>query len=226
MQQYGLLPCLQARVHAHFLDLTNGLCQHYDDSWEWHVSCRRQWLSNSMMALQRCIQLVLVYAYQACVTADTRFVQGALAPFAASAALFAGYLVVKFFPNLNLQAFLNLYFWLIGSIAIFGALQSPLRQSVSLLGYPSSPSDVSCIFVHTGGLIHLMFAVLCTHGVTHLTWCHLAHVSCILVHTCGLTWVFHNMMFCLAYVSNGEWSHVCSVNPAAGDVNVAVAYFG
>lgn len=56
--------------------------------------------------------------------------QGALAPFAASVALFAGYLVVKFFPNLNLQVFLNLYFWLIGSIAIFGALQSPLRQSV------------------------------------------------------------------------------------------------
>ena len=56
--------------------------------------------------------------------------QGALAPFAASVALFAGYLVVKFFPNLNLQAFLNLYFWLIGSIAIFGALQGPLRQSV------------------------------------------------------------------------------------------------
>ena len=76
----------------------------------------------------------------------TSVLQGALAPFAASAALFAGYLVVKFFPNLNLQAFLNLYFWLIGSIAIFGALQSPLRQSVSLLGYPSSPSDLSCVF--------------------------------------------------------------------------------
>ncbi len=95
----------------------------------------------------------------------TSVLQGALAPFAASAALFAGYLVVKFFPNLNLQAFLNLYFWLIGSIAIFGALQSPLRQSVSLLGYPSSPCDASCVFVHTGGLIHLMFTVLCTCSV-------------------------------------------------------------
>ncbi|DBB05845.1 hypothetical protein WJX82_011264 [Trebouxia sp. C0006] len=63
--------------------------------------------------------------------------EGALAPFAASAALFAGYLVVKFFPNLNLQAFLNLYFWLIGSIAIFGALQSPLRQSAGPLGQTS-----------------------------------------------------------------------------------------
>ena len=57
--------------------------------------------------------------------------QGALAPFAASAALFAGYLLVKFFPQLNVQAFLNLYFWLIGSIAIFGALQSPLKLAVS-----------------------------------------------------------------------------------------------
>lgn len=63
--------------------------------------------------------------------------EGALAPFAASAALFAGYLVVKFFPNLNLQAFLNAYFWLIGSIAIFGALQSPLRRSAGPLGQTS-----------------------------------------------------------------------------------------
>ena len=130
---------------------------------EGHVSRCRQWLSTFITAPQRCSDFILVNAYQACVIADTRFVQGALAPFAASAALFAGYLVVKFFPNLNLQAFLNLYFWLIGSIAIFGALQSPLRQSVSLLGYLSSPSDVSCVFVHTCGLIHPMLIVSCTN---------------------------------------------------------------
>jgi len=72
--------------------------------------------------------------------------QGALAPFAASAALFAGYLVVKFFPNLNLQAFLNAYFWLIGSIAIFGALQSPLRQSVSPIRLAISFGCGSCLY--------------------------------------------------------------------------------
>ncbi|KAL3154845.1 hypothetical protein ABBQ38_011386 [Trebouxia sp. C0009 RCD-2024] len=73
--------------------------------------------------------------------------EGALAPFAASVALFAGYLVVKFFPDLNLQAFLNLYFWLIGSIAIFGALQSPLRQSAGPLG------EVSLQFTVPEGLL-------------------------------------------------------------------------
>lgn len=70
--------------------------------------------------------------------------QGALAPFAASVALFVGYLVVKFFPDLNLQAFLNLYFWLIGSIAIFGALQSPLRQSVGPLLAHLTPTHDTC----------------------------------------------------------------------------------
>ena len=80
------------------------------------------------------------FQYQSCA------LQGALAPFAASAALFAGYLVVKFFPNLNLQAFLNAYFWLIGSIAIFGALQSPLRQSVrGKLGFTWSLSVGRCL---------------------------------------------------------------------------------
>ena len=70
------------------------------------------------------------------------FLQGALAPFAASAALFAGYLLVKFFPQLNVQAFLNAYFWLIGSIAIFGALQSPLRLAVSLAALACQVADI------------------------------------------------------------------------------------
>ena len=56
--------------------------------------------------------------------------QGALAPLFASAALFGGYLLVKFFPNLSIEAFLNAYFWLIGSIAVAGAAGAPLRRAV------------------------------------------------------------------------------------------------
>ncbi len=58
--------------------------------------------------------------------------QGAFVPFAASAALFAGYLVVKFFPDLDVAKVLNGYFWFIGSIAVAGALRQPLRRAVSL----------------------------------------------------------------------------------------------
>ena len=57
--------------------------------------------------------------------------QGAFVPFAASAALFAGYLVVKFFPDLDVAKVLNGYFWFIGSIAVAGALRQPLRRAVS-----------------------------------------------------------------------------------------------
>lgn len=57
--------------------------------------------------------------------------QGALAPFFASGALFGGYLLIKFFPDLNIETFLNAYFWLVGSIAVAGAAASPLRSLVS-----------------------------------------------------------------------------------------------
>ena len=56
--------------------------------------------------------------------------QGALAPFFASGALFGGYLLIKFFPTLNIETFLNSYFWLIGSIAVTGAAAPPLRSLV------------------------------------------------------------------------------------------------
>ncbi|CAL5218425.1 g103 [Coccomyxa viridis] len=54
--------------------------------------------------------------------------QSALAPLAASAALFGGYLIIKLFPNFSLQAFFNLYFWLIGSVAVAGNVLPPLRR--------------------------------------------------------------------------------------------------
>lgn len=58
--------------------------------------------------------------------------QGALAPLAASAALFGGYLLIKLFPDLSLQRFLDVYFWLIGSIAVAGNVIPPLRRAVRL----------------------------------------------------------------------------------------------
>ena len=37
---------------------------------------------------------------------------------------------MKFFPDLSIEAFLNAYFWLIGSIAVAGAAGAPLRRVV------------------------------------------------------------------------------------------------
>eukprot|EP00191_Tetraselmis_sp_GSL018_P023234 CAMPEP_0177619968 /NCGR_PEP_ID=MMETSP0419_2-20121207/26594_1 /TAXON_ID=582737 /ORGANISM="Tetraselmis sp., Strain GSL018" /LENGTH=390 /DNA_ID=CAMNT_0019119373 /DNA_START=8 /DNA_END=1181 /DNA_ORIENTATION=+ len=54
--------------------------------------------------------------------------EGLLAPFLASAALFGGYLVLKFFPGLDVQSALNAYFGLVGTIAVAGNLQWPLRR--------------------------------------------------------------------------------------------------
>lgn len=58
------------------------------------------------------------------------FKQGALAPIAASVALFSGFLLVKYLPWINLQTVCNAYFWLIGSAAVMGALRLPLRKAV------------------------------------------------------------------------------------------------
>ena len=54
-----------------------------------------------------------------------------LAPLAASAALFGGYLLVKYLPNLSLQTLFDCYFWLLGSVAVGGALAAPARTLVS-----------------------------------------------------------------------------------------------
>ena len=60
------------------------------------------------------------------------FKQGALAPLAASAALFGGFLLIKYLPWINLQTVSNAYFFLIGSAAVTGALLPPLRHAVSV----------------------------------------------------------------------------------------------
>jgi len=43
------------------------------------------------------------------------------------------YLIIKLFPNFSLQVFFNLYFWLIGSVAVAGNILPPLRRLVSTL---------------------------------------------------------------------------------------------
>lgn len=58
------------------------------------------------------------------------FKQGLLAPVACSVALLGGYLLIKFFPDLSLSTILNAYFWLLGSVAVSGALAPVARQLV------------------------------------------------------------------------------------------------
>jgi hypothetical protein len=58
------------------------------------------------------------------------FKEGALAPVAASAALFGAYLLLKFFPDLNLQTIFDAYFWLLGSVAVVGGFGPPMRTLV------------------------------------------------------------------------------------------------
>ncbi|KAL4439828.1 hypothetical protein ABPG75_002829 [Micractinium tetrahymenae] len=53
--------------------------------------------------------------------------EGVLAPVAASASLFGLYLLLKYFPDLNIQTLLNAYFWLLGSISPIGAFGPTLR---------------------------------------------------------------------------------------------------
>ena len=60
--------------------------------------------------------------------------QGALAPVAASVAIFGIYLLLKNFPDLSLQVLFDAYFWLLGSIAAVGAFGSPARAVGARLG--------------------------------------------------------------------------------------------
>lgn len=72
------------------------------------------------------------------------FKQGALAPLAASVALFGGFLLIKYLPWINLQTLSNAYFFLIGSAAVTGALLPPLRHAVSMPAPPLSECLQSC----------------------------------------------------------------------------------
>ena len=74
--------------------------------------------------------------------------QGALAPLAASAALFGGFLLIKYLPGLNLQVACNIYFWIIGSAAVTGALGPPLRRAVRCPPpFPGTILSLALVFV-------------------------------------------------------------------------------
>lgn len=62
--------------------------------------------------------------------------EGVLAPVAASVSLFGLYLVLKFFPDLNIQSFLNAYFWVLGSISMVGAFGPSLRTLAKSVQQP------------------------------------------------------------------------------------------
>lgn len=54
--------------------------------------------------------------------------QGALAPMLASVALLTLYAITKYFPDLNLQTLLDVYFWLLACFATIGAFSGPMKS--------------------------------------------------------------------------------------------------
>ena len=54
--------------------------------------------------------------------------QSILAPVMASLALFGSYLIIKYFPDFNLQTLLDVYFFILASFATIGAFTGPLRS--------------------------------------------------------------------------------------------------
>ncbi|GAX72854.1 hypothetical protein CEUSTIGMA_g309.t1 [Chlamydomonas eustigma] len=86
------------------------------------------------------VTTVYIGAHRSLTTTQRQMIsikEGALAPVLASVSLFGCYLVVKFFPGLNLQAFLNAYFWLIGTFALLGSSGPLLRKVAGPLGEKS-----------------------------------------------------------------------------------------
>eukprot|EP00879_Flechtneria_rotunda_P014952 GHRR01015622.1.p1 GENE.GHRR01015622.1~~GHRR01015622.1.p1 ORF type:complete len:310 (+),score=47.82 GHRR01015622.1:685-1614(+) len=65
------------------------------------------------------------------------FKEGLLAPLLASASLFGLYLIIKYLPGISLQTFLDAYFWLIGTVACYGAAKPVLRQVLGSAGRPT-----------------------------------------------------------------------------------------
>jgi minor histocompatibility antigen H13 len=91
------------------------------------------------------VAALLLFADPGCVTRIALlfcFLQGALAPVLASVSLFGIYLVLKYFPDLSLQTFLDAYFWLLGTAAITGAARPLLKRVMGPLGRPSMQFDV------------------------------------------------------------------------------------
>lgn len=61
---------------------------------------------------------------------------GLIAPFLFSASLLSIYLLLRFFPDINLKVFFNGYFWLIGSLSLVQNLIGPGRRLNTMAGLP------------------------------------------------------------------------------------------
>ncbi|GIL71574.1 hypothetical protein Vretifemale_2115, partial [Volvox reticuliferus] len=68
--------------------------------------------------------------------------EGILAPLLASVSLFGFYLLIKYLPDFNVKAFLNAYFWMLGTFAIGGAAVPVLRKVGGQWGELSIKFDV------------------------------------------------------------------------------------
>ncbi|GIL46276.1 hypothetical protein Vafri_3295 [Volvox africanus] len=68
--------------------------------------------------------------------------EGILAPVLASVSLFGFYLLIKYLPDFNVKAFLNAYFWMLGTFAIGGAAFPVLRKVGGQWGELSIKFDV------------------------------------------------------------------------------------
>lgn len=87
------------------------------------------------------------------------------------------YLLIKLFPDLSLQRFLNIYFWLIGTVAVIGNVAPPLRRAVRIcflhhlfmlcpLKQPMLPSNFNAVSgcVQTVLSVNAAISVGCTRA--------------------------------------------------------------
>ena len=74
------------------------------------------------------------------------------------------YLIIKLFPNLNLQTFFNLYFWLIGSVAVAGNVLPPLRRLVRLCPPLTGIFLGFCSNLRQGCTLHLVVCIRVLHA--------------------------------------------------------------
>ncbi|KXZ51676.1 PSL3 protein [Gonium pectorale] len=105
-----------------------------DDAWRWEESADAVLAYGALVGL---LALGNVPALQGAKLADLPYfvgLAGILAPVLASVSLFGFYLLIKYLPNFNVQAFLNAYFWMLGSFAIGGAAVPVLRNVGGPLG--------------------------------------------------------------------------------------------
>lgn len=112
------------------------------------------------------------------------FEAGLLAPVFASGAIFGMYILIKYFPGLSFQTVFDVYFWLLGTIALIGGFAGPLRQLNKVTGLPtwnlSIPEEVLVLKDESGnkltsGTLSLSDILVCVGAITLATMdlnCH------------------------------------------------------